>query len=61
MLPLHRHGSTCFGESSNLPTMTDDHSIGAQEVEKFGRVATREIDETKILSILLGPGAMRKT
>jgi len=40
VLPLRRHGSTCFGESSNLPTVTDDHSIGAQGVAKCGRVAT---------------------
>jgi len=40
VLPLRRHGSTCFGESSNLPMETDDHSIGAHGVAKCGRVAT---------------------
>jgi len=29
----------CFGESSNLPTVMDDHSIGAQGQAKCGRAA----------------------
>jgi len=40
LMPLCRHGSTCFGESSNRPTVTDVDSIRAQGVAKCGRVAT---------------------